>query len=88
LLNPEADLNRYIFLAILFALAGGVLVAHAQSQGQPDPAFMTKAIQTLQQQRNNAQDQLAAEQARRMMLEDEVTKLKADAEAAKKEPAK
>lgn len=81
-------MNRYLFLAVIFALAGGGLVAHAQSQGQPDPAFMTKAIQTLQQQRNNAQDQLAAETTRRMMLEDEVTKLKADVEAAKKDPPK
>lgn len=83
-------MNKYLFIAVIFALAGGSIIARAQQSaggGQPDPAFMTKAIQTLQQQRNNAQDQLAAEQARRMMLEDEVAKLRADAET-KKEPAK
>lgn len=80
-------MNRYLFLAVIFALVGGSLIARAQ-QAQPDPVFMSKAIQLLQQQRNAAQDQLTVEQARRMMLEDEVAKLKADAETAKKDAPK
>jgi hypothetical protein len=79
-------LNRYLFLALI-ALSGGTIVALAQQPGQPDPAFMNKALQVLQQQRNNAQDQLAAEQARRLMVEEENTKLKSDLEAVKKPAA-
>lgn len=79
-------MNRYVFFALIFALLGGGIAARAQQAQQPDPVFMQKALQSLQQQRNNAQDQLAAEQARRLMLEDENTKLKADLEAAKHPP--
>lgn len=77
-------MNRYVFIALILALAGGTMIARAQQVQQPDPAFMNKALQVLQQQRNNAQDQLAAEQARRLMLEEENTKLKT--EAAKHPP--
>lgn len=72
----------------LAALANGAIVVSAQQSPPADPAFLQKAIQSLQQARNNAQDQLAAEQARRMMLEEEVAKLKSDLDAAKKESAK
>lgn len=78
-------MNKLVFLAVILALIGGGLVARAQAPGgPPDPVFLTKALQVLQQQRNNAQDQLAAEQARRIMVEEENAKLKADIEAAKK----
>lgn len=88
-------MNRYGFLALIFALSVAPVKMefdwrHAQAQpavgGQPDPAFMTKVIQVLQQQRNNAQDQLTAEQARRLMVEEENTKLKGELEVAKKSP--
>lgn len=74
-------MNKIIFGAIPLALAA--VVAQAQQSPPADPAFLQKAIQSLQQARNNAQDQLAAEQARRMMLEEEVAKLKSDLEAKK-----
>lgn len=88
------SLSGIVLLSCVVLVGCVVLVADAaiaqqpqqpQQSQQADPAFMAKAIQTLQQQRNNALDQLAAEQARRLMLEDEVTKLKAELEAAKKE---
>lgn len=79
-------MNRYVFAALVLALMGGVLAARAQTP-QADPAFLNKAVQVLQQQRNNAQDQLAGEQARRIMVEEENAKLKAELDA-KKEPAK
>jgi hypothetical protein len=73
--------HRSVFPALILAFSG---IANAQPAQQPDPAFMNKALQVLQQQRNNAQDQLAAEQARRLMVEEDNTKLKADLDAAKK----
>lgn len=84
-------MNKTVFAAILLALAGGTLASRAQQSaagGQVDPAFLQKAIQSLQQARNNAQDQLAAEQARRMMLEEEVAKLQKDLAEVKKPESK
>jgi hypothetical protein len=75
-------LNRYIFLAIILALVSGGLVAHAQQQ--PDPAFLQKAVQVLQTQRNNEADQRAVAEARAAMLQDEVTKLQKELAEAKK----
>ena len=77
-------MNRFVFAALVLALAGGALAQPAGPQGQPDPAFLQKALSVLQQQRNNAQDQLAAEQARRLMVEEENAKLQQAVEAAKK----
>jgi hypothetical protein len=86
--------NRYVFLALSFALLGGGIVAHAQTAGgnqTPDPAFLQKAVQALQTQRNNEADQRAVAEARAAMLQDEVTKLQkdlAEARKPKEEPAK
>lgn len=83
-------MNRWtlLFVATYVAFAFGATAQTPPNGGQaPDPVFMTKAVQVLQQQRNNAQDQLAAEQARRIMVEEEVTKLKVELEAATKKLA-
>lgn len=84
-------MNRYLATALVLALLGGGIVAHAQSAPPPDPAFLQKAVQALQTQRNNEADQRAVAEARSAMLQDEVTKLQkelADARKPKEEPAK
>ena len=86
-------MNRYVFLSLNFALlVAGFIVAHAQApQAPPDPAFLQKAVQVLQTQRNNEADQRAVAEARAAMLQEEVTKLQkdlAEARKPKEEPAK
>jgi hypothetical protein len=71
-------MNRYVFLALILALLGGGLVAHAQQpipQAPPDPAFLQKVAPVLQAQRNAEADQRAIAEARAAMLQDEVAKL-------------
>jgi len=78
-------LNHYTGLALVLALLGGGIVAHAQTTNQtPDPAFLQKAVQALQTQRNNEADQRAVAEARAAMLQDEVTKLQKDLAEARK----
>jgi hypothetical protein len=59
-------LMRYIFILLL-------ITAPALGQ-QLDPAFMQKAINALQTQRNEALDSAATAQARAAILADELTK--------------
>jgi hypothetical protein len=56
-------------------------------QGAPDPAFLQKAVQALQTQRNAEADQRAVAEARAAMLQDEVTKLQKELAEARKPPA-
>lgn len=58
--------------------------ALAQTQQQPNPATMQKAINILQGQRNSAMDQLASAQLQVSNLTDENTDLKAQIEELKK----
>lgn len=78
-------MNRCTATALILALLGGGIVANAQApQGTPDPAFLQKAVQALQTQRNNEADQRAVAEARAAMLQDEVTKLQKELADARK----
>jgi hypothetical protein len=61
---------RYIPLILLLT----VVPAFGQQAPQPDPAFMQKAILSLQTQRNEALDSAASSQARAAMLADDLAK--------------
>jgi hypothetical protein len=59
--------------------------AHAQQpQLPPDPGFMQKAINALQQQRNDALDRQAGSEAKASQLAEENAKLKAEMEELRK----
>lgn len=76
-------LRTFIVLVVVVLLAPSAL---AQQPQPADPAFLTKAITVLQDQRNQALDGAAAAMARAITLEDENKKLKAELDAAKKPP--
>jgi hypothetical protein len=76
-----------LLLALIPAFAGTGAAFAQQPQQQPaDPAFMQKAIQALQTQRNQALDAQAVVEAKAMQLADEVAKLKTELDELKKKP--
>jgi hypothetical protein len=78
----------FLALATCLILVSGSYAQQPAAGGQPDPAFLQKAVQALQIQRNNEADQRAVAEARGAMLQDEVTKLQKElAEAKKVAPA-
>jgi hypothetical protein len=70
------------FVILFFGLLSSP--AFAQAPQLVDSAFMQKAINVLQQQRNNALDQRAASEAKAAQLLEENAKLKAENEELKK----
>lgn len=60
--------------------------ALAQQQSSPDPAFMQRAISSLQVQRNQAMDAAAINEAKAAGLADDLTKAQARIKELEKKP--
>jgi hypothetical protein len=78
--------SMFVGLMMLTAAAGSALTQPAP-QAPPDPAFLQKALQALQIQRNTEADQRAIAEARASMLQEEVTKLQKELTDLKKSSA-
>jgi hypothetical protein len=61
----------------IIVLAIALLATPALAQQQPSPALLEKAIASIQNQRNNALDALAATEARAAIQAEELAKAKA-----------
>lgn len=73
-------LKKLIVLAVLFS-------SPAAAQQAPDPAFVQKVVEVLQQQRNAAMDLQAQALSQVAVLNEEITKLKARIAELEKPPA-
>lgn len=71
---------RVVLIGLLLLL---LLAAPALAQQTADPAFLQKALQALQAQRNAALDGQAAAEARAALLTEEVDKLRKQVEDLK-----
>jgi TolA-binding protein len=71
---------------IIFALLIGVSSAVDAQQVSPDPAFLAKAVVSLQGQRNQALDQEAATEARLAQANDKIKELEDKIKELQKKP--
>lgn len=66
----------------------GLLLTSPAFAQTPDPAFMNKALASIQQQRNSAMDAAASAEARVALLQDELNRMAAKIKSMEDERAK
>jgi len=64
----------------LIAAFAVVLMPYALAQQRPDPAFLEKALTSMEAQRNSAMNAHAATEARLALANEEIARLKAEIE--------